>query len=175
MQVKYKKKLFIVLSVICFVLAAVMLFLGFGVTAISASKYDEKHTYEYAATFNKAETDRTMYLIYVNEYNRVLTFDCAAVIDEDIFINLKKGDTLLFRSFFKLENSEQKDLVKTPIVTLSCEGKDIVTFKSSKSVEVKKAKNANIGCSVFAVIFIAVAILFLLCYVGIIPIKKRRI
>ncbi|MDE6598021.1 MAG: hypothetical protein K2K60_05230 [Clostridia bacterium] len=175
MQVKSKRKLFIALTVICFVLAAVIMFIGFGVTAISLSTYDEKHTHEYAATLNRVETDRTMYLIYVNEYNRVLTFDCAAVTDEESFINLKHGDHLQFRSFFKMESLEHDDLVKTPIVTLTCEGKDIVTFKSSKSVEAKKAIKVKTGCSVFAAVFVVGAILFILCCAGIIPIKKGRI
>lgn len=173
MRNKPNKIIFIILTVVCFLLAGVILFIGFGVTAMDLSHYDEKHTHEYEVTFAKKEMDGAMWLIYVEEYDCAFVFERSAVANEENFNKLTKGDNLSFRSFFKIENVEDAELTKITIIALNSEGNDIVTFESSKSVQEQKAKKVKIVCIVFASLFIIVAILPILYCVGVIPIKKK--
>ncbi|MDE6868590.1 MAG: hypothetical protein K2J83_05570, partial [Clostridia bacterium] len=150
MTSKSKKIAYAFSTVICFLVAGLMLFIGFGIPAISFSRYNESNTYEYEATFIKKETSANGWQIYVREYDCFLTFASGALADKQNLYNLTAGDKLSFRSEMKIETIEETENINSfPIVTLSSEGNDIVTFESSKAFEEKETISNRITCIVF--------------------------
>lgn len=169
---KSKKITFAILTAICFLLAGIVLFIGFGVTELTRSHYNESNTYEYEATFVKKETNENIFQIYVQEYGCYLTFECNALADEQNLENLTAGDKLSFRSQSKIESVEANEHFDwLSIVSLSSEGNDIVTFESSEFAEAKSILTVKIACTVFAVLFISGAVVLILYCVGVLPKK----
>lgn len=174
MQAKPKRKLFIALSIICLLLAGVLLFIGLGVPSIDHSRYNEEDSLFYEATFKSIEDEKDSYIICVYESDYKLTVDKNAVKGADILNGLVDGDKISFRSFFKMDADTPAQYKYLPIITLQTSEEDIVTFESSLAALSQDESKILITSIIFAVLFFIGAILCILHLVGIIPQKAKN-
>ncbi len=180
MQVKPKRKLFIFLSIICLLLVAVLIFIGLGIPHIEHSRYNEKNSIFYEATFKSFEDEKDnnlikgSYIICVYESEYKLTVDKNAVIDADILTGLVDGDKISFRSFFEMKADTPEQYKYLPVIMLNAGGKDIVTFESSLAALSQNENSILIASIIFAALFFTGAILCILHLAGIIPKKPKE-
>ncbi len=174
MQVKPKRKLFIFLSIICLLLVAVLIFIGLGIPRIEHSRYNEKNSIFYEATFKSIGEEKDNFIICVYESEYKLTVDKNAVIDADILTGLVDGDKISFRSFFEMKADTPEQYKYLPVIMLNAGGKDIVTFESSLAALSQNENSILIASIIFAALFFTGAILCILHLAGIIPKKPKK-
>ncbi|MDE7265031.1 MAG: hypothetical protein K2N52_02000 [Clostridia bacterium] len=103
-------------------------------------------------------------------------FAYGALADKQNLNNLTTGDKLTFRSNIKIEVIEKNENINIfPIVTLSSEGKDIVTFESWKSFDDKQSLKIQITCIGFSILSLTGSVISILYLVGVLPVKRKNL
>ena len=168
---KIIKKKYIVILVLCLLLIAISLFIGYGVPRIGKQSYTEDKTYEYTATFKSKEKHNESYIVYLNN-NFSLIFNSASIINETRFNNLEYGEKITFRSVYNFDKSNHKEY-PVDIVSLKTEDAEIVTLESSKNTVTQGEIEIAVTATVFSIFFLIGGIVCVLYLFGVLPKKKK--
>ena len=148
-----KKKGLIAGTVVFLLFAGIMLFIVI-FNPSHTQKFDESNTVEHEATLVEVSETDGVYEIIIEEFPAALGISKNALANEEELLSLQPGARITFRVPDFYDDALNTKGIKAVIVSLSCDGADILTFDSYNTLIRNTMKNLIVtGSILFALFF----------------------
>ena len=148
----------VITSIVCFLLAVVVLFIGFIVPLFKGTQFEVEDVEREASVVEVLE-DKKDYLIVTNEFSCKLFLGSNAIIDREAIENISPGEKIYFTIRKLTVNPlEHPQLEQIFVVSFRTETTDIITIESYKNTEKQSLNKIKSTCVVMASILFCVAI-----------------
>lgn len=159
----------IIISIVSFLLAGIILFIGFVVPLFKNTK-PEINDVEFEASIVEVVEEEGDYLITTNEFGCKLFVDSDATIDRELVKDIISGEKIYFR-IIKLKDNpfENPQIEQIFVVSLRTETMDIITLESFQNRHAHSINKIKKTCVAMSSALVVVSIINIVLFL-----KKRK-